>query len=179
VPRSNGWRYGGCDARGRNASCLPRQPQGLPPPPRLCCRTDPPKETNVRSARNRFSTLYEIVCIVFGDDRFRPSLPQLPTVGQVNFGATAVVVRLGESVRLTSASRPSATSNQSSLQCQLPTSGESPLTSAVEPSQSPSPGDGSRPLRAIPGSHSRMLGPARERTFAPVGFRRMPATGSG
>jgi hypothetical protein len=33
--------------------------------------------------------------------------------------------------------------------CQLPTSGEPPLTTVVEPSQSPSLGDGSRPLAAI------------------------------
>jgi len=50
-------------------------------------------------------------------------------------------------VRFTPVSRPIRQLDRSSLQCQLPTSREPPLTSTVEPLKSPSLGDGSRPKR--------------------------------
>jgi hypothetical protein len=40
-----------------------------------------------RSRKEQVQIVYEIACIVFGEDRFRPSLPELFTVCKVSFGA--------------------------------------------------------------------------------------------
>src|SRR5215472_9834085 len=70
-----------------------------------------------------------------------------PICGQrVRFGSTAEILRLLERVSFTPASRPIRQLDRSSLLCQLPTSRDPRLTSAVEPSQSPSLGDGARPI---------------------------------
>ena len=54
---------------------------------RLYCRTCSPKETDATLRKEQVQIVYEIVCIVFGEDRFRPSLPELFTVCKVSFGA--------------------------------------------------------------------------------------------
>ena len=42
------------------------------PPPRLCGRTCSPKETGATLRTEQLRILYEIVLLVFGDERFRP-----------------------------------------------------------------------------------------------------------
>src|ERR1700730_1737273 len=69
----------------------PVNPARLRPPPRLYCRTCSPKETDATLRKEQVQIVYEIVCIVFGEDRFRPSLPELLTVCKVSFGATTLV----------------------------------------------------------------------------------------
>ena len=44
------------------------------------------KETDATLRKEQVQIVYEIVCIVFGEDRFRPSLPELLTVCKVSFG---------------------------------------------------------------------------------------------
>jgi hypothetical protein len=55
----------------------PVNPSRLRPPPLLYCRTCSPKETDATLRKEQVQIVYEIVCIVFGEDRFRPSLPEL------------------------------------------------------------------------------------------------------
>ena len=52
---------------------FPVNPTRLWPPPRLCCRTCSPKETGATLRTEQVRIVYEIVLLVFGDDRFRPS----------------------------------------------------------------------------------------------------------
>jgi len=68
----------------------PVNPARLRPPP-LYCRTCSPKETDATLRKEQVQIVYEIVCIVFGEDRFRPSLPELLTVCKVNFGASSPI----------------------------------------------------------------------------------------
>jgi hypothetical protein len=65
----------------------PVNPARLRPPPRLYGRTCSPKETDATLRKEQVQIVYEIVCIVFGEDRFRPSLPELLTVCKVSFVA--------------------------------------------------------------------------------------------
>jgi hypothetical protein len=66
----------------------PVNPARLRPPPRLYCRTCSPKETDATLRKEQVQIVYEIVCIVFGENRFRLSLPELLTVCKVSFGAS-------------------------------------------------------------------------------------------
>jgi hypothetical protein len=95
--------------------------------------------------------------------RFAP-LRALLIDANVRNGPKPSVLHPRMGVRSTPASRQSPPSNQSSLQCQLPISGQPPLTTAVEPSLSSSLGDGCCPEGDLcPGSRiyrSRPVGPA-------------------
>ena len=64
----------------------PVNPARLRPPPRLYCRTCSPKETDATLRKEQVQIVYETACIVFGEDRFRPSLPEFFTVCKVSFG---------------------------------------------------------------------------------------------
>jgi hypothetical protein len=45
------------------------------------------KETDATLRKEQVQIVYETACIVFGEDRFRPSFPELFTVCKVSFGA--------------------------------------------------------------------------------------------
>jgi hypothetical protein len=64
----------------------PRQPGALAAADYIAARGSP-KETDATLRKEQVQIVYEIACIVFGEDRFRPSLPELFTVCKVSFGA--------------------------------------------------------------------------------------------
>jgi hypothetical protein len=91
-------------------------------------------------------------------------------------GSTAAVVRLGDNVRLAAASRPPATSNQLSLQCQLRAKGADgrPNTRGRSPGSARHSRSGRRdrsspalPVLRLPHDYRRVC--ARRRTSRPAG----------